>query len=173
MQTVKPKEQIDFETNKRLLNRYRFKSQPYATSRDLVEGLYSLARDREERDLIRDLFEKITVWDLKAEDAKVRELGDGRFETTLTITATKFYADGQGVETESPLNDRIEIGAFSEKPGAAAFAAANVIRIERLPVRSGRQQIKLITDRRPAWIGIDAYNTYIDRNSDDNLVEPG
>ena len=156
-----------------LLNRYRFKSQPYATSRDLVDGLYSLARAKEERDLIRDLFERITIWDLKAEDAKVRELGDGRFETTLTITATKFYADGQGVETESPLNDRIEIGAFSEKPGAAAFAAANVIRIERLPVRSGRQQIKLITDRRPAWIGIDAYNTYIDRNSDDNLVEPG
>lgn len=156
-----------------LLNRYRFQSQPYATSRDLVEGLYGLARNQEERDLIRDLFERITVWDLKAEEASVRELGDGRFETTITIAATKYYADGLGVETEADLNDRIEVGLFTERPGGEAFARENVILLERRPVRSGEQEITVITDKRPAWVGIDPYNKYIDRNSDDNLVAPG
>jgi aminopeptidase N len=156
-----------------LLDRYRFQSQPYATSRDLVEGLYGLARNQEERDLIRDLFERITVWDLKAEEASVRELGDGRFETTITIAATKYYADGLGVETEADLNDRIEVGLFTERPGGEAFARENVILLERRPVRSGEQEITVITDKRPAWVGIDPYNKYIDRNSDDNLVAPG
>ncbi|MHA7821072.1 MAG: ABC transporter permease/M1 family aminopeptidase [Erythrobacter sp.] len=155
-----------------LLDRYRFRSQPYATSRDLVEGLYSLARNMEERDLIRDLFERITLWDLKAEEASVRALGDGRFETTISIAAQKFYADGLGVETEAELNDRIEIGLFTERPGNGEFAAENVILLERRPVRSGEQEVKLVTDRRPAWVGIDPYNKYIDRNSDDNLVAP-
>lgn len=155
-----------------LLDRYRFKSQPYATSRDLVDGLYGLARTQAERDLIRDLFEKITVWDLKAEEASVRELDDGRFETTMTIAATKFYADGEGVETEAKLADRIEIGLFTQRPGNGEFAQENVILLERRPIRSGTQKIKVVTDKRPAWVGIDPYNKYIDRNSDDNLVEP-
>ena len=42
--------------------------------------------------------------------------------------------------------------------------------IERRPIRSGEQTIKLVTERRPQWVGIDPYNKYIDRNSDDNLV---
>ena len=156
-----------------LLDQYRFKSQPYASSKDLVAGLYSLARTQEERDLIRDLFQRITLWDLKAEEASVRELADGRFETTITISAAKYYADGLGVETEADLADDIEIGVFTDRPGAGAFAAENVLLLERRPIRSGKQKITVITDKRPSWVGIDPYNKYIDRNSDDNLVEPG
>ncbi len=156
-----------------LLDRYRFQSQPYATSTDLVEGFYSLARTQEERDLVRDLLQRITVYDLKAEEAVVRELDDGTFETTITVAASKFYADGLGEETEADLNDRIEIGLFTEKPGEGEFAAENVIMMDRRPIRSGEQEIKIVTDRRPAWVGVDPYNKYVDRNSDDNLVEPG
>ncbi|QIQ85359.1 M1 family aminopeptidase [Erythrobacter sp.] len=156
-----------------LLDRYRFKSQPYASSRDLVDGFFSLARDEEERGLVRDLLQKITIYDLKADKAVVRELADGRFETVLTVEATKFYADGEGRESEAPLADRIEVGLFTERPGTGEFAQENVIAMERRPVKSGRQDIRIVTDRRPEWVGIDPYNKYVDRNSDDNLVEPG
>ncbi|TRD11836.1 M1 family metallopeptidase [Erythrobacter insulae] len=156
-----------------LLDRYRFQSQPYATSTDLIEGFYSLARDDAERDLVRDLLQRITVYDLKAEEASVRELDDGRFETTITITAAKFYADGEGKETEAKLSDIIEIGVFTDRPGGDAFASENVILMERRPVKSGEQTITVVTDRKPQWVGIDPYNKYVDRNSDDNLVAPG
>ncbi|MEQ8773464.1 MAG: M1 family aminopeptidase, partial [Erythrobacter sp.] len=156
-----------------LLDRYRFKSQPYASSRDLVEGFHSLARNGEERGLVRDLLQRITLYDLKAEEAVVRELDDGRFETVLTIKATKFYADGEGREIEAPLADRIEFGLFTERPGNGAFARENVIAMERRPIRSGRQKLRIVTDRPPEWVGIDPYNKYVDRNSDDNLVAPG
>ncbi|MEE4201750.1 ABC transporter permease/M1 family aminopeptidase [Erythrobacter sp.] len=153
-----------------LLDRYRFKSQPYASSRDLVDGFFELARSEQERDLVRDLFQRITLYDLKAEEAEVVELGDGRFETTFTVAATKFYADGQGVEAEAPLRDSIDIGLFTERPGAGEFASENVLLMERRTIRSGEQRIRVVTERRPAYVGIDPYNKYVDRNSDDNLV---
>lgn len=155
-----------------LLDRYRFQSQPYATSTDLVDGFYSLARNQEERELVRDLLQRITVYDLKAEEATVRELDNGQFETTITIAASKFYADGEGAETEAELSDQIEVGLFTERPGGAAFDAANVIQLQRRPIRSGKQEIVVVTDRRPEWVGVDPYNKYVDRNSDDNLVAP-
>lgn len=153
-----------------LLNRYRFKSQPYASSRDVVKGMYALARNDAERDLVHDLLQRITVYDLKAEEAVVRELNDGRFETTLTVAASKFYADGEGTESEAPLNDWIEVGAFTERPGGGVFASENVLLMERRPMTSGKQEVRLVTGRRPVWVGIDPYVKYIDRNSDDNIV---
>ncbi|WP_298308046.1 M1 family aminopeptidase [uncultured Erythrobacter sp.] len=156
-----------------LLNRFRFKSQPYASSKDLVEGFYSLTRNDEELDLVRDLLQRITVYDLKAEEAEVRELDDGTFETTLSVAAAKYYADGEGVETEADLSDQIEIGVFTERPGAGEFAKSNVLLMERRPIQSGSQTIKLVTSERPSWVGVDPYNKYVDRNSDDNLIEPG
>ncbi|MEM7664873.1 MAG: M1 family aminopeptidase [Pseudomonadota bacterium] len=155
-----------------LIDRYRFKSQPYASSTDLVEGFLSLARNDAERDLVRDLLQRITVYDLKADNAVVRELDDGRFETTLTFEATKLYADGEGRETEADLADDIEIGLFTERPGDGVFDKANVVLLERRPVTSGTQKVTLVTDKRPSWAGIDPYNKYIDRNSDDNLIQP-
>ena len=154
-----------------LLDKYRFKSQPYAGSTDLVAGLYSLARTQQERDLIRDLMQKITIYDLKADNATVKKLPDGRYETTLRVKATKFYADGQGKETEAKLDDVIEIGLFTQKPGDGVFDRKNVLFLERRPVKSGTQTIKVITRAKPVWVGIDPYNKYIDRNSDDNLTE--
>ncbi len=154
----------------KLLNRYRFKSQPYASSVDLVDGFKSLARNDEERQLVVDLLEKITIYDLKAAGATVRQLDSGRYETTLNIETTKFYADGEGKETETDLADTMDIGLFSAKPGIGSFDKENVIQFERQPVTSGAQSVRLISDVKPEFAGIDPYNKYIDRNSDDNIV---
>lgn len=153
-----------------LLDKYRFKGPPYANSRDLVGGFASLARNDQERDLVEDLLRRITLYDLKAESATVRELGDGRFETLVEVDADKFYADGQGKERKAMLDDAIEIGLFGERPGMGAFEGDDVIQMRRYPVRSGSQQIRIVTAQRPAFAGIDPYNKYIDRNSDDNVV---
>jgi len=154
-----------------LLEKYKFKSQPYANAVDLVDGFKSLARNAGEQQLVEDLLEKITIYDLKAEDAVVKKLADGRFETTLRMQSSKYYADGKGKETEASLKDRIEIGLFTARPGIGAFGKDHVISMERKPVRSGEQVIKIISLKRPDYVGIDPYNKYIDRNSDDNVVE--
>ncbi len=152
----------------KLLERYKFKSQPYASSTDLVDGFKSLARNDEERQLVVDLLEKITVYDLKVEEAAVKKLANGQFETTLKIKADKFYADGQGKESKARLSDNLEIGLFTARPGIGAFGQENVISMERKPVKSGEQ---VISAKRPEFVGVDPYNKYIDRNSDDNVIE--
>ncbi|MEO1045554.1 MAG: M1 family aminopeptidase [Pseudomonadota bacterium] len=153
-----------------LLDQYRFKSQPYANSYDLVDGFKSLARNQLEHQLVTDMLEKITIYDLKADSVDVREMDDGSFETTLTIVAEKFYADGQGKETKARLDDSIDVGLFTARPGLGAFGKADVLSMQRQPVRSGRQQITIRTSQKPEYVGIDPYNKYIDRNSDDNVI---
>ncbi|MDA3857004.1 MAG: M1 family aminopeptidase, partial [Roseovarius sp.] len=153
-----------------LLNRYKFKGPPYATSTDLVDGFKSLARNDAERQLVTDLLEKITLYDLKASDASVRKLADGRFETILTIEAAKFYANGLGKETKTDLVDQIDIGLFTAKPGKGAFDSKDVLYKRRHKIGSGTQKIRIVTKKRPEFAGVDPYNKYIDRNSDDNIV---
>jgi ABC-type transport system involved in multi-copper enzyme maturation permease subunit len=153
-----------------LLDRYRFRGRPYPRSTDLVAGFASLARDREERLLVADLFERITLWDLKAKSATTRRLPDGRWETLLTVDAAKFVADGQGNETPVPLAGRFDVGAFATRPGFGDFSRADVLAMERRPIRSGGQQVRIVTSRKPAFVGVDPYNKYIDRNGDDNVV---
>lgn len=111
------------------------------------------------------------LYDLKADGAKVLRLSNGRYETTLIVEAKKAYADGQGRERAAPLRKPINVGLFTEQPGDGAFHRSKVFYLERRPFSSGRQEIRIVTRERPVHAGIDPYNTFIDRNSDDNLVE--
>jgi ABC-2 type transport system permease protein len=121
--------------------------------------------------LITDLFEEITVYDLKAKEAKVAKAADGMWLTTITVEAKKYYADGKGVEKEASLSEAIEVGLFTGRPGIGAFGPKDVVLIERKPISGGKQVITLKSKAKPKFAGIDPYNFYIDRNSDDNLID--
>lgn len=153
-----------------LLNRYKFKGPPYATSTDLVDGFKSLTRNDAERQLVIDLLEKITIYDMKVSEAEFKKLANGQFETTMKVEAAKYYADGLGKETEAKLSDDIDIGLFTDRPGHGAFDSDNVVLMERRPLSSGEQVIRIVTKIEPTFAGIDPYNKYIDRNSDDNIL---
>ena len=45
-----------------------------------------------------------------------------------------------------------------------------MIRMELQSIRSGRQVLKFVSDKRPTHVGVDPYNFYIDRNSADNVL---
>jgi ABC-2 type transport system permease protein len=96
---------------------------------------------------------------------------DGNWQTSITIEAKKCYASGKGVENEAPLAEPIEIGLFTGRPGIGAFGAKEVISITRQPVSGGKQMIVVTSKKKPAFAGIDPYNFYIDRNSDDNVID--
>ena len=150
--------------------RFRFKGAPYLRSVDLIDEFRKEATTPAQQQLITDLFEKITLYDLKVVDAATRKDGDG-WTTTLTVAADKFYADGKGNETKAKLAEPIEVGLFSARPGLGAFSAKDVIVMGREPVRSGVQKIVLHSKGKPAFAGVDPYNYYVDRNSDDNVKD--
>lgn len=119
--------------------------------------------------LITDLFERIVLFDAKTKDAQATRRADGRWELTLTLEARKLVADGKGKEREEPLDETFDIGVFSAEPGSKGFTQAAVLLLERRPIQSGVQTLKLLLDKQPAFAGIDPYNKRIDRNSDDNV----
>jgi ABC-2 type transport system permease protein len=150
--------------------RFRFKGAPYLRSVDLIDEFRKEAKTPEQQQLITDLFDRITIYDLKVKNAEVRRDGNG-WVTTMTIAAGKYYADGKGVETRSKLAEPIEIGLFDARPEIGAFSAKDVIVMKREPIRDGEQKIVVRSSRKPAFAGVDPYNYYVDRNSDDNLKD--
>jgi aminopeptidase N len=154
----------------RMIERYRFKGAPYPRSLDLVAELRKEATTPEQQALITDLFEKITIYDLKAKSATATRRPDGRWTTRIAIAAAKYYADAKGKETPATLAENIEIGLFTARPGQGAFDRADVLAMKRHPVRAGEQVVEIVTAKKPLFAGIDPYNFYIDRDSDDNVV---
>lgn len=148
---------------------FAFKPAPYPSSLDLLRHIRREAGPQHQA-LITDLFEKITLVDVKARDARVQQRPDGRWEVSFAVEARKLYADGKGLETEAPLDEDFEVGVFTAEPGKAGYTAKDVLLMQRQRIRTGTQTVSLTVDRRPTHVGVDPYNKRIDRNSDDNLV---
>jgi len=154
---------------RRLIERYAFKPAPYPNTRDFLALLREEAGPQHEQ-LIADLFERITLYDMKAMDAAARRLPDGRFEVSFTVEGRKLYADGKGKETEAPLDEPFDVGVFTAEPGKEDFKPESVLHFDRRVMKSGKQTVMLVVEREPKWVGVDPYNKRIDRNSEDNLV---
>lgn len=157
---------------RRVLAQYAFKGAPYARSLDLIAALRAEA-PADKQALITDLLEKITLYDIKTTGVTATRRQDGRWDVAVTVDARKLYADGQGKETDAPLNEQIDIGLFTAEPGKGAFSQTDVILLERRPIRTGVQTLRFITTREPKFAGADPYNKWIDRNSDDNVRAVG
>lgn len=152
-----------------LVARFKFKGAPYATTLDLIAALRTEATTAEQHALITDLFERVTLYDLQVDEPTAMQRADGRWDVTVPVIAKKLYVDSTGVETEAPLDERIEVGLFMEEPGRDAFSAEHVVVLERRPIRSGLQAVTFVTDRRPKYAGVDPYTFYIDRRAGDNV----
>jgi aminopeptidase N len=158
---------------RRLLGQYAFRGAPYPRSLDLVAALRAEAgADPAAQQLITDLFEKITLYDLKTRTAAVKTRADGRYDVTLVIEAKKAYADGKGEETAVPIpaGEVFDVGVFDAEPGKPGFGRRNVLAFRTVALKSGVQTLTLTVDKPPRWAGVDPYNKQIDRNSDDNAI---
>jgi len=154
----------------KLIQQFAFKPAPYPDSRDFLRLLRAEAGPQHAQ-LITDLFEKITLYDLKASGATAKKRVDGQYEVSFTVEAKKLYADGKGKETEAPLSEGFDIGVFSAEPGKTGYTRASVLLMERRALASGKQAITLVVAKEPKFVGVDPYNMRIDRNSDDNVAK--
>jgi ABC-2 type transport system permease protein len=151
-----------------LVREYAFNAAPYPTSKDLLRHFREVAPP-EHQQLITDLFQKITLYDVKVTGARKQPRADGMWEVALDVDARKVYADGQGRETDVSLDESFDVGLFAAEPGTKAFDQRDVIVFERRPIHSGTQTLQLVTAREPSFGGVDPYNKRVDRNSQDNV----
>ncbi|MEO8311274.1 MAG: ABC transporter permease [Caldimonas sp.] len=143
------------------VKRWHFAGPPYARSVDLLAE-FRRVTPAPLQPLIADLFETITLYDVRAISASARRQGDGSDAIEIVVTAKKIRADGAGNETEVPFDGAVDIGALDAK--------GNVVAIEKQRVRSGENRFTLAAKGEVARAGIDPLGKLIDRDASDNTV---
>jgi aminopeptidase N len=147
---------------KALLAKHGFRGPPYPTSLDLMTELRAVTPP-EQRYLLTDLLETITLFENRAVSAQAWPTGDGQFEVKVQVTSKKVRADELGAESEIPLDEPLDVGVMAED--------GRPLLVEKRRLRTGPQTIVMRVKERPGRAGIDPLNKLVDRQPDDNLVK--
>ncbi len=153
---------------RKMLARYGYAQPPYPTSYALVDALREETPPQYQY-LLKDLFEDITLFSNRTLSAKANKRPDGKYDVTIEVESKKFKADEKGNESEVPVNDWIEIGAFA-KPEKDKKYGKTLYR-ERLLMKGGRCTFHFTVDELPEKAGIDPFLLLIDRQPDDNTKD--
>ena len=111
--------------------------------------------------LLKDLFEDITIFSNRTLDATAEKRPDGKSDIKLDIETHKYKADDKGNETEVPLDDWIEIGAFA-KPEKGKKYGKTLYR-QRLHLTSTKPTQTFTVDELPDQACVDPFLLFIDR----------
>jgi ABC-type transport system involved in multi-copper enzyme maturation permease subunit len=137
---------------------------PYPTTLDFYAELRA-ATPPSSHGLLKDLFEEITFWDLRAKSLEVKTMSNGTHHVTLRIEAQKLKGDGTGRERPVSMDDPIEVALY-DAGGKSLYRG-------RHRVRSGAQTIELTLVRPPVRAAVDPDHELLDRNIQDNEVIVG
>jgi ABC-2 type transport system permease protein len=149
-----------------LIAQHAYTGPPYPTSWALVNAL-SEQTPPEYQYLIKDLLEEITLFSNRTLEATAHKRADGKYDVTLTVETRKFKADPKGNETEVPLDDWIEVGAFA-KPEKGRKYGRTLYR-DRVHMTQNRGTYTFTVNELPDKAGVDPFNLLIDRVPDDNV----
>lgn len=138
------------------------------TSIDLYRELQAVTPDTLQY-LAHDLFEVNTHWDLKTEKVTATEKSTGTWEVTLQLRSEKQEVDSEGLETDIPINDWIEIGIFA--PGKNDSEAGEILYREFHHLTSKTDTITVTVSKQPGFAGIDPYYLLNDWKMHDNVEE--
>ncbi|WP_347156711.1 M1 family aminopeptidase [Pontibacter chitinilyticus] len=150
------------EALRRLLVKYGSVT-PLPTSLDLYQKLQETTPDSLHY-LLADLFEKNTFWEVETESALATPTAAGEWQVKLEVQAQKVQVDTAGVETQVPMEEWVEVGAYT-----IGKEGEEQLYLQRHHVHSGRQQLTFTVPRKPTYAGIDPRNLLIDTNMDDNI----
>jgi len=157
-------EDVVNEALREFLLGHRQEGPPYATAAELLVGLRARTPERYAY-MIEDLFETITLYDNRTRSATYEAMAGGRYRVVLDYVSHKYRADGQGVETEIPHRDWIEVGVFGEDADGEEIELYR----EKRRLESGEGTVEVVVDGEPKRAGVDPRNLLIDRVAGDNL----
>jgi hypothetical protein len=119
--------------------------------------------------LLQELFYDITLFSNRGLTAIAHRRPDGKYDVTVDVETHKYKADEKGNETESPVDDWIEVGALAAPEKGKKYG--NVLYRERVHMTTGKGTYKFTTDTLPDKAGIDPLLLLVDRVPDDNLAK--
>jgi ABC-type transport system involved in multi-copper enzyme maturation permease subunit len=143
------------------IKQFGFKDAPYPISLDL-EGGWRKRTPQQYQSFFDDLFQNITLYDLRAVSADYASRSDGKYDVHLTLEAKKFYADNRGQEKPTPVNDWIDVGVQD--------ASGKYLYLQKQKIDKEKTDVTVTVDQPPAKAGIDPVDKLVDRNPDDNVI---
>jgi ABC-2 type transport system permease protein len=159
------------ETVNRALRKFRdataFQEPPYTTSMEFLDFLRA-ETPAEYQPLIDDLFLRITLLENKVESVTYAKNADGTYKVRIEADVKKLYSTGQGEETEAPLDQMLDVGVFGEEEKDGK-KVEKVLFLEKRRIQSGKVVVEVNVAELPKKAGIDPYNKWVDRNSNDNV----
>ena len=145
---------------------HAFDEPPYTTAPELVRYFRAEAPPQYQN-VITDLFERITLYDLQTKKADVKKRPDGKYEVTLTVESKKLYGDAKGEEKPAPIDDWIDVGVFAKSKKKDDLGKP--LFVERRRINKPGETFTIVVSEEPAKAGIDPFNKMIDRNPKDNV----
>jgi ABC-2 type transport system permease protein len=153
---------------RRLIQNHREGAHTYATPRDLANEFRAVTPESLQH-LITDVFETVTVWDLRIDRAVIERTGDA-YRLILDVSAKKLRPDSAGTDIEVPMNDVIDIAVFGAAPGEPLY-------LKQHRIRDGIQTINITVSEKPVRVEIDPFRKLFERIGRDNVksidVQPG
>lgn len=145
---------------KNYLNEFDWVEEGYPTTLDLMRYLKGATPDSLQY-LITDMFENITLYENKTEEASYKKNADKQFELNLKFNSKKYKADSLGNETLLPLNDWVDVGVYN--------FADSLIYLKKHKITEEVNELTIPLKVRPNKAGVDPLNILIDRTPRDNV----
>jgi ABC-2 type transport system permease protein len=117
------------------------------------------------QNIIADMFETITMFDLRTTEAKLSAKSNDNYRIQLTMDSFKARADSLGNEKKIPIHDWIDIGVY----GAGGKGKDSLLYCQKHLFDKDRTTITIETKIKPIKAGIDPLHKLIDRNTTDNV----
>jgi aminopeptidase N len=143
----------------RFIHQYALQGPPYPTTLDLIRYIRQVTPDSMQY-FVTDVFDNITLYKNKVEDAKVVKTSDGKYTVNFSVSSQKLYSDSTGLEKPVASNDYIEVGIFNKK--------RRMIQLERFKLAGGTHKLSMTVDEVPEKVVVDPNELLIDKDLSDN-----
>jgi len=144
------------------LNEFKYKAPPYPSSYDFMKYLNTEVPDSMKY-LIDDWFMNITLYDNRVKEATYTKLDNGKYLVNMEVESRKLRADTIGLETEVPLTEWIDIGAFADEDEDVLMYQ------KRVRITKKHNTFSFEVDSLPVKAAIDPRHLLIDRIYSDNI----
>ena len=179
------------EALRKYIKAVAYQQPPYTNSLEFLSYIKSATPDSLQY-IIKDMFETITLYENKTNEAVLQKRPDGKYAVKIKVASKKLRADSLGNEKEIPVNDWIDIGIFSKSELKAETPNLDVpafnseknsnsdkssigkpLYLKKHKINQPEMEFEIIVDELPWKAGIDPYNKLIDRDSGDNVKKVG
>ena len=159
---------------KTLVQKYKFSQGRLATTLDLLANIKAVS-PLEHHAFIDQQFKQITLYNISLGEAN---LDIASKSLNIVVNAEQFAADGKGNETKQTFDDLVDVVVFSDDPNKFE-ADTQILYQQKFRLKDGETRLNIDLSRldfsriniEKAYIGVDPFVRYIDRDSQDNILK--